>query len=153
MWVAIIFNSTHTKCWTPWICDVPTLAVKITVRVSENNRCALLKIVDSSLFLITSIKVHRSLKELWPHWRGNDWKKIVFQTWKTCIIWVANQHHQISIVFEVQFHLWSQKDLTGSNWSEGTWLVEMPSVLPEARMAPCKAPQHPQGLRIWGTLS
>ena len=61
---------------------MPTLAVKITVRVSENNRCALHKIVDSSLFLITSIKVHRSLKELWPHWRGNDWKKIVSKVFK-----------------------------------------------------------------------
>ena len=28
----------------------------------------------------------------------------------------VNQHHEISIVIEVQFHLWSQKGLAGKNW-------------------------------------
>ena len=74
---------------------------------------------DSWLFsiLITSIKVHRSLKELWPHWRENDWKKkSFFSSNMINMPHFVNQHHEISIVIEVQFHLWSQKGLAGKNW-------------------------------------
>ena len=112
---------------------------------------------DSWLFsiLITSITVHRSLKELWPHWRGNDWKKIVI------IIFFKHEKHasfelRINIIrylLSLRFSSIYDPKKTLLERTKGTWLVEMPSVLPEARMVPCKAPQHPQGLRIWETLS